>query len=743
LSIRRSSSAAVLCGLVPLCVALAAAGAVPDVPHTAEQVKIDGVLDELVWRSALVFDLNVETNPLENQPAPVKTKAYLAENGDMLLVAFVASDPDPDKIRAYLRDRDAAYNDDFVGVVLDTFNDARRAFEFFANPLGVQMDLTNDDVNRREDDSWDAIWQSAGRITETGYTVEMGIPFSQLRFPSARGEQTWGVDLLRFYPRGDRVRLSNNPMDRGRNCYLCQFAKVRGFADAEPGKDLEVAPEVTATRTDTRDDDRARLVNGEVESAAGLNLSWGVTPDMTANLALNPDFSQVEADVAQLDVNNQFALFFPETRPFFLEGADYFATPINAVFTRTVADPDIGAKLTGKHDNNTFGVFAAEDAVTDLLFPGALQSSNDELDQQNRSFVGRYRRGFGNASTIGALVTTRSGDGYRNDVAGIDGRMRVNDRHNVTFQYLGSRTEYPDAVSDEFDQPTGPFSGNALQVDYGYSTRNWFANIEYSQRDPGFRADSGFVTRVDTEETNINAGHVWQGDGTHWWNQLRVGANANTAHDRAGRLLSRDRQAFFAFQGPMQSFVQLGVFAGKQLWDDRLFTQRGVFMYGQARPRGGLNLSVSINSGDQIDYDNSRLGEQLRIQPSVEWNANRHLLLRLRHTSLQLNSANGSEILDAELSDLRLTWQFNVRSFLRLTVQRQHVERNLDLYEDPDTDPHSLSIASQLLYSYKLNPQTVFFAGYSDNELQNLNYPDVTRTDRTFFLKLSYAWIPR
>ena len=145
-------------------------------------MSIDGRLDEPAWSEALRIEVNVETQPRENVRADVVTTAYLMESGNSLFIAFDARDPDPSKIRAFLRDRDTAYNDDFVGVVIDSYNDERRAFEFFSNPLGSQMDLTNDDVNRQEDDSWDAIWDSAGRITPDGYIVEMEIPLSQLRF---------------------------------------------------------------------------------------------------------------------------------------------------------------------------------------------------------------------------------------------------------------------------------------------------------------------------------------------------------------------------------------------------------------------------------------------------------------------------------------------------------------------------------------------------------------------------------
>ena len=220
------------------------------IPHSKEAIKIDGVLDDAIWRTALALPLTVETYPRENATPEVETIAYLVENGDQLLIAFDARDPEPDKIRAYLRDRDSAFNDDFVGVVLDTFNDQRRAFEFFINPLGVQMDLINDQVNGSESSSWDAIWDSAGQINDRGFAAEMAIPFSQLRFPRADGDQTWGIDVLRFRPRANRARISNNTQDRNLSCYLCQFDKFTGFANAEPGKAIEVVPTLTATRTD-------------------------------------------------------------------------------------------------------------------------------------------------------------------------------------------------------------------------------------------------------------------------------------------------------------------------------------------------------------------------------------------------------------------------------------------------------------------------------------------------------------
>ena len=419
------------------------------VERATSPITIDGVLDEAAWQDAAVVDVKYETRPKENLPPDVKTETLLTYDGNHLYVGFRAHDPEPSAIRAHLLDRDRAFSDDFVGIVLDTFNDERRAFEFFVNPLGVQMDMFQDDVGGTEDDTWDAIWLSAGKINATGYAVEIAIPWSSLRFPRAEGEQTWGFDALRFYPRSQRARISSHPLDRNISCYLCQASKMTGFSGVTPGKNIEVAPTATAARTDRRSDfPDGAYEEGDVESDLGLTVKWGITPNLTLNAAVNPDFSQVEADSAQLDVNNQFALFFPEKRPFFLEGADFFDTPFDAVFTRNVADPAWGVKLTGKEGKNGLGVFASRDDRTNLLIPGSNGSAATSLDFETSDAVLRYRRDFGSSSALGVLYTGREGDGYQNHLAGIDGRYLFRGTSSFRGQFLRSRTEYPGSVRE-------------------------------------------------------------------------------------------------------------------------------------------------------------------------------------------------------------------------------------------------------------------------------------------------------
>ena len=713
-----------------------------DLPRTQGSIVIDGVIDDAAWAEALQVDIDIETRPGENTPAPVKTTAYLIENGRSLFVAFDAGDPEPRRIRAYLRDRDSAFNDDFVGIVIDTYGDERRAFEFFANPLGVQMDLTNDDVNGNEDESWDAIWDSAGKIGDGGFVVEMEIPLSQLRFPKLDGMQTWGIDLLRFYPRDRRYRLSNNPQDRSRNCYLCQFEKIRGLEGAEPSRDLEIVPTLTALQaSSTEDPGIESLSSGSVDTEFGVSARWGVTPDTTLNLAVNPDFSQVEADAAQLDINNQFALFFPEKRPFFLEGADYFNTPFNAVFTRSVADPSVGVKVTGKRGDHTYGFFAAEDDVTNLIFPGPFGSDSESLSQENTTLVGRYSKGFGRASSIGALVTSRSGDEYENTLGGVDLNWKINDQHRLRVQHLRTTTRYPESVATEFEQPLGRFDGDGTFVLYDYDSRDWFVGLRHRDRSEGFRADAGFIPQVNTNTQVVRLGRVWHGKKGSWWSRMQVDGDWDITHDEDGRLLEREVEAEFYVNGPMQSHMEIGVTKRNLLYDDVMFDETKFTLFAEFQPRGGLLLGTWSRFGDQVDFDNTRLADERRIESWARWNINRNWLLRYSGTFVSLDTKEGPNIFDASVHDVRLTWHFSARSFLRLTTQWQDVERNQDVYLD-SVDARERDVGRQLLYSYKINPQTVFFLGYSDALLDDDSLNGLTTTERTWFMKIGYAWTP-
>jgi hypothetical protein len=375
-----------------------------EVHPAASPIALDGRLDEAAWRQASPILLRYEYFPGDNSPAPVETTCFVTYDRDRLYVGCRALEPDIAALRANLADRDAPREDDTVGFLIDPFNDGRRAFQFRVNARGVQMDAFNNDVDDDEDWSWDAIWDARVLVGDDGYTAEIGVPFSSLRFPRTAAAQTWGFMAVRDRPRSTRLRMRSALVDRNRACLVCQFDKLTGFVSIAPGRNVEIDPTMTLARTETRDPFPDGRLGGSVSPRAGVSARWSVTPNVVLSGTANPDFYQVEADAAQLNVNDRFQLFFPEKRPFFLEGADFFATPINAVFTRTIADPDFGVKLTGKEGPHAFGLFVAQDSVTGLLVPGFERSSFEGIDRRHVASAARYRHDLGaSGSTVGGL----------------------------------------------------------------------------------------------------------------------------------------------------------------------------------------------------------------------------------------------------------------------------------------------------------------------------------------------------
>lgn len=717
-----------------------------EVPNSNKPFTIDGELNDAIWADANRITLDLQTSPGENIAPSVKTDVYLVENGEQFLIAFRAWDPEPETIRAFLRDRDSAYSDDFVGVVLDTFNDEKRAFEFFVNPLGAQMDLINDDITRNEDDSWNATWAADGKIDSEGYIVEMALPLNILRFRPGLDRQVWGIDLLRFRPREYRERIANNPQDRNKSCYLCQLTKLEGFANAEPGKNLEVVPFVVAGRSESRDLAEGDPWSDETISDVGVDVRWGVTPSSTVNLTVNPDFSQVEADSAQLDVNTTFSLFFPERRPFFLDSADYFDTFVNVVHTRNIGEPDVGLKFTTKSGKNTAGIIYADDVNTNFIVPAYDGSSIESLDRKSQNLIARYRRDFGNNSTIGILTTSKKADGYHNDVIAVDGKYRIDDNDSISFQLLSSNTENPDEILEDDDG--NPVldenqSDTAARVRYNHDSRNWFWYAEHREFGRDFRADLGFVSKVDYEMQVLGLGRIWHGDQNTWWNRLRIKGDWDIQHREDGQLLEREVEVYASFNGPKESFAEIGKLQRTQFYDGRLYDQNRTSFYGEFKPWAGVEMGMWMSRTDRIDFANNRGGKSVFIEPWIQMNIGRNLLLSFE-VDYQNLDIDEEELFNAYSADLRLTYQFSNRSYLRFTAQQTEVERNLALYNDPeDFDREERYLSRQLLYSYKLTPQTVFFLGYSDSGQDNDELRGFQKNGKSVFMKFSYAWIPK
>jgi hypothetical protein len=430
-----------------------------------------------------------------------------------------------------------------------------------------------------------------------------------------------------------------------------------------------------------------------------------------------------------------------EKRPFFLEGVDVFSTPINSVHTRTVIAPDWGLKLTGKQHRNAIGVFAAGDTVNGLLFPSNQRTDATLLDESVTSGVVRYRRDVGENSSLGVIFTGREGENdYHNRVGGIDGLFRIGDRDTISFQYLYSDTQYADTVAEEFGQPSEAFTDDAMELSYNHDSNKWFWQFEYEDYGPGFRLDSGFVPRVDTQKVNAFVmRRFWAPEEDDWYDRWDVGFVGERIEDHEGQLTDERFDVFGRLFGPLQSIITGTVGRRKEYFEGVLYEDLDFGELGfEIQPSGAIKLEFFGVTGEGIDFANNQPADETLLNPALEAKLGRHVNIRLDHT-LQKLDVEGGKLFEANLSQMRLIYNFNVRTFVRGIFQWRDIERNPDLYTF-EVEPTTETLFTQLLFSYKLNARTVLFAGYSDNHLGEENI-DLTQTNRTFFFKIGYAWI--
>lgn len=746
------------------------------IPYIQGQVSTDAELLEPQWQQATKVELNYVVRPFENTQPPVKTHALVFEDGQTLHVAFVAQDPNPQAINAFYRDRDKIWSDDLVGIKLDTFNDNRLAYQFFVNPLGIQIDAIENEMTGKESDSWDAIWQSKGKITAAGYQVEMAIPLRVLNFNEADGYKIWGAEFVRFYPRNDRYRISNTPTDRDNACTLCQLAEVEGFANATQGQNLAIIPTMVAGRSRSRKPQNTLQWDYEGNQDVGLDIKWGLTPEVSLLATFNPDFSQVEADAPQLSVNNTFALSFAEKRSFFLENADYFSSNIDLVYTRNISAPDYGSKVTGRIGQHTLGVFVANDATTSFVVPGNLGSKVASIAAQSTNMALRYRYDLTDDFSLGWVSTVREAESYHNYVGGLDIKYQITPQDTFKAQLIGSDTAYPDELYKDFcaDDCTelsdlseqvlrtvnrDSFADYMYRIDYRHDQRDWFVRTAHLRRGGDFRADLGFQSKVDRNTDILGAGYIWYNQDS-WWNRLEVSGDYDINHDDNGDLLEVERELYLKVLGNYQSLLRFGAIKRKRVGQRQyagdmldltdanllriadnttLFSENKLSLNFRMRPSAYLKFGIIARIGDEIDFANNRLGQQVFLKPDIKWSIGKNVQLELKHTYSNLD-VEGQHLFTANLSDARLTYQFDQRQFLRLIAIYSDIERNQANYHE-QVDANRKKLGVQLLYSYKLNPLTKFFAGYSDAAIDRDDLASLTKSEQSIFMKFSYAWL--
>ncbi|HVR30622.1 MAG TPA: DUF5916 domain-containing protein [Thermoanaerobaculia bacterium] len=716
------------------------------VPRASGPIAIDGDLSDPAWASAARFDTFYETSPGDNLPAKVRTVAWVTYDDRYFYIAVQCDDPEPDKIRAPFVDRDQVFGtDDNVAVFLDTRNDGKVGMELRISPRGIQGDAIFNDATNSEDFAPDFFYDTAARITDQGWSGEYRIPLTSLRYPSD-DPQTWRILFWRNYPRDFRYAFHSAPIPRGSSCALiCHAHELTGLTGLPTSNHLVAAPYTTVEAAESRPADaEARFSSADADGELGIDVKWNPSADSAVDLTLNPDFSQVEADVAQLAVNERFALFFPEKRPFFLEGLDLFETPVRAVYTRTINEPRWGLRGTGKRGASSYTLLVAEDRGGGLvILPGPLGSSFAPQDLDSRVAVGRLRHDLGR-SFVGMLLTAREIDGGgHNRVLGPDFQWRPTGSDTVTGQLLWSQTEDPDR-RDLFPGFRGDRrEGHAAELSWNHlqRTHDWFVGVE--DYDDGFRADVGFVPQVGYREGRLGAGLRFFPEGLLRF--VRPSAGIVYTEDSDGRKLGRSLfpGLFFLGRNNLTGSFELHLDAETRV-GDALLEESFLGYFLQIDPSRLLaRIGVSGRVGEQIDFANGRVGDGITVGLNATVRPTDHLELLLNATRQQLDvddAGQSTRLFTADLARVRANYVFSARSLLRLIGQYVDVERDPRLYGSP-VAARSGDFAGSLLYSYKLNWQTVLFLGYGNEWLgddRDDRY-DLVETDRSLFFKLSYA----
>jgi hypothetical protein len=741
----RALRAVVAVGLV-LCAAAAfgqtaLSGEPIRIARASGPIVVDGVLADEAWAAAPRVDTWYETNPGDNVEPSVRSVGRLAYDDRFLYAAFEFDDPNPGEIRAPYADRDnvSGNGTDYGGLILDTRNDGHSAVLLLATPRGIQYDASTDDASG-EDSSPDYFWDAAARITAAGWTLEMRVPFSSLRYRSA-DPQTWGIMLYRNYPRDFRYQIFSARLPRGGNCFICRANTLVGLERLPGGGRIVAAPYLSAS-SDARPEEGpgSRLVAGDARVRGGLDVKWTPNADNAVDFTIKPDFSQIESDTAQIAANERFALFFPEKRTFFLEGVELLATPIQAAYTRTITAPRWGGRLTGKAAGVSYTALVADDGGGGrLVIPGALGSSLVDQPTGSYALIARAKRDIGQ-SFVSVLVTDREAhDGAaHNRVAGPDFQWRPSSNDVIAGQWLFSDTRAPDRPDLAASWTGESFASHGAVLTYNRNTEHLDVSLGYKDFGDRFRADSGFVPQVGYRETSYGAGWTVRPNG--FARRIRLSVDSDRQADRVGLLISRSVEPGVMMDVRYSGFVSLRyahdrVRAGSALFDRRQMN----YLLRFSPSRRVQQLSVDGAIGEEVDFVNTRAGRGATVNLYARVSATDHLELELLQDQrwLDVDGVETGRVFTSRVSRLRATYTFTARAFAR--VIGQHVTTTNDpLLFRSVVARRETAFSGSLLLAYKLNWQSVLFVGYGD-ERELSDRDRLEQTGRQFFVKVSYA----
>ena len=765
---------------------------------------IDGKLDDPIWQSAAVLKDFYQTDPGYNTAASFPTETMIGYDARFLYIGFRAHD-EPGKVRATVAKRDSFLgSDDSIRILLDTYNDQRKAYVLVFNPLGIQQDGVRTEGSG-VDFNVDVVMESKGIVTNDGYTIEVAIPFKSLRYVAGR-DKLWGVQVFRNIVRLNSENDSWMPLSRDNASILAQAGHITGLEGISTERTIELIPSLTVSETgrNVRSltppagvPDPGRIVNEPIEFEPGLTAKFGISPTATLDLALNPDFAQVEADQLVVTTNQRFPIFFAEKRPFFLEGIDIFQTPLLVVHTRSIVDPDVAIKFSGKQGRNTFGIMVASDngpgnlskddrgALFTCLDRRAINPAvvcNNERFVDKNAYVGvlRLKRDFGKGdNTIGMIATTYNFIEKHNQLFGIDGKYRVDPKTFFSFQVLGttSRNFFFDPVVGDDAYRTG--NGFAYAGTYDVSGKNfgWQLYGEGFTRD--YRSDVGFFGRTNT---NFNSAYArYNTDpktdkkafliSTHIHNFSWIG------YDFQGRIQNWESENYIEWRlkrnswfslgwepayerileeefGPKRTATRQGTFYGDD--DERSVQKNHFFIAGGSTPSKKISFNGrAVWRLNHLDYDFGGGRRYPRVSPAALLLGQDAPLDPGAGTLFEFTGGVAYQPTNAFRTSLNFVKNRLVRKDTGLLAFDTNIFTLRSTYQFTkftfaraivDYNTLNTRARGQFLLGWTPNPGTALYIGYNDdmnygfNNLSRQIAPGFRRNSRTFFIKMSYLF---
>ena len=710
-----------------------------EINRVQNAIIIDGDLTDLEWGQANGTDYFLEIEPGENTTPAEKTEVKVAYDDKNLYVAFWAF-ADPKDIRASFQKRDQAWMDDFVAIFLDTYGDANTGTMIGANPYGIQMDAKNNGGGN-DDPTFDLVYESKGMITDEGYQVEMAIPFSSLSFPD-KEVQEWKVGFYRSLPREKRSQIIWGGLDRTNPCFLCQMGTLIGIQGIKQRGSFEFLPAIVGSQVAELDQNNT-LQKGNAQGEASLGIKYSLSSDRVIELTINPDYSQVEADEEQVDVNTTFALFFPEKRPFFNAGNDLIDTWINAIYTRSINNPIASGRMINRGQKNSWYLLSAMDENSPYTIPGEEQSFSLS-GGRSISNIFRFRRTLEEASFFGILATDRrmvDNDGS-GSVVGFDTRYKFNKTYQVEFQTLFSHTKEPhdsllisnvnfgDNHTFTFDGES--FTGNAMELEFRRETEHWGLETGYDHRSPAFRADNGFISNNNQRRVYLESYWVYTPD--KMISKVVGGFHSGIESNFDGQIKTRYTSFFGNVMLPRQTRLAANIIAIPYnyfknteltgLWKIRL---RINSQFNKLISFGG-SLGRSIEKVTFLDIpekgssNSFSLWTRLKVSDRMQVGGTYE-----NHRMTTLDKKE--EYYSGYLTGIRMNYQYNQALSFRLLGQYNDFNQTFQL---------------QPLLSYQPSPFTIFYIGSTSNQIaENLSMDSIRdgqAKDRQLFLKFQYLF---